>query len=88
LHSENENCASDWVPKDLIFKMETLTVGKTLGNGNYGVVHKGLFKSGNAVSVFYVERSSTIECYCQPPPNLEMIASKQACFIRQINIFI
>jgi hypothetical protein len=36
----------------------------------------------------FVEQSSTIECYRQPPPNLEMIASKQACFIRQTNIFI
>jgi hypothetical protein len=35
----------------------------------------------------FVEQSSTIECYCQPPPNLEMIAGKQACFIKQTNTF-
>jgi hypothetical protein len=37
----------------------------------------------------FVERSSTKECYCQPPPpNLETIVSKLACFIKQTNIFI
>jgi hypothetical protein len=40
--------------------------------------------------IIFVEQSSTKECYHQPPPhpNLEMIASKQACFIKQTNIFI
>jgi hypothetical protein len=34
----------------------------------------------------FVEQSSTIECYCHPPKKkLEMIASKQACFIKQTN---
>jgi hypothetical protein len=38
---------------------------------------------------FFVERSSTIECYCQPPtPKLEMIASNLACFIKQTNFFL
>jgi hypothetical protein len=36
----------------------------------------------------FVELSSTKECYCHPPPKLEMIASKQACFIKQTNIVI
>jgi hypothetical protein len=34
----------------------------------------------------FVEQSSTIECYHHPPPNLETIGSKQACFIKEINI--
>jgi hypothetical protein len=38
--------------------------------------------------MLFVERSSTIECYRpSPPPNLETIASKQACFIKQANTF-
>jgi hypothetical protein len=45
--------------------------------------------AGNRTPYVFVEQSSTIELYCQPPPpNLEMIASKQACFIKQTNIFI
>jgi hypothetical protein len=32
--------------------------------------------------VFFVERSSTTECYCHPPPNLETIASKLACYFQ------
>jgi hypothetical protein len=37
--------------------------------------------------VIFAERSSTIECYCHPPPNLEMIESKRAWLIKQTNIF-
>jgi hypothetical protein len=33
----------------------------------------------------FVERSSTIECYHKPPPNLEMIASKQASLFYKTN---
>jgi hypothetical protein len=45
-----------------------------------------LAREGKMISFFiFAERSSTIECYYQPPhtPNLETIANKQACFIKQ-----
>jgi hypothetical protein len=38
--------------------------------------------------VIFVEQSSTKERTRLPPPNPETIASKQACFIKQTNIFI